>query len=389
MRIAHLADLHLGYRAYHRQTPEGINAREADVSRAFRQAIDKIIALEPDLVLIAGDIFHVVRPANAVIANAFREFTRLRKGLGRAPIILLGGNHESPRMADTGNILDLFKEIPGVFPIARQSQQLVFEEMDLAILGVPYNALTNGLRTALEPDPAVKTNILMLHGTITGRTATEKLRYLAEHGGDAIEDRVIGPERWDYVALGHYHIMTELAPNMWYSGAIERTSTNIWAESGPKGFLMYDTETQNAEFHEIETRPMVDLPMIDAAGLAPAAIDQAMAEAIGAIPGGLAGKLVRLVITNVPQHIARELDYQKIREYRATALHFRLDLRRPSQRMQKVAQDTVGAPSVRRTLEEEVQDFLENRWAPSNSGIRKDTLIDLARAYLGTMQEVS
>ena len=36
MRIAHLADLHLGYRQYHRQNPNGINQREADVANAFR-----------------------------------------------------------------------------------------------------------------------------------------------------------------------------------------------------------------------------------------------------------------------------------------------------------------------------------------------------------------
>ena len=49
VKVAHLADPHLGARQYHRQTPAGINQREADVARAFRLAIDGVIAAQPDL----------------------------------------------------------------------------------------------------------------------------------------------------------------------------------------------------------------------------------------------------------------------------------------------------------------------------------------------------
>src|SRR5690606_5572789 len=67
MLIAHLADLHLGYRAYARLAAGGINARERDVALAFRAALDRIIELRADLVLVAGDVFHTVRPSNAAI----------------------------------------------------------------------------------------------------------------------------------------------------------------------------------------------------------------------------------------------------------------------------------------------------------------------------------
>jgi ribulose-5-phosphate 4-epimerase/fuculose-1-phosphate aldolase len=40
VRLAHLADPHLGVRQYHRQTPSGINQREPDVARAFRLAVE-------------------------------------------------------------------------------------------------------------------------------------------------------------------------------------------------------------------------------------------------------------------------------------------------------------------------------------------------------------
>ena len=104
------------------------------------------------------------------------------------------------------------------------------------------------------------------------------MRYVSEYGGVAVADTAIGPERWDYVALGHYHLATELAPNMWYAGGIERTSTNIWMEAaGPKGFLTYDTARRAAAaFHPLQTRRVVDLPRLSARGRSAAEVDEAI-----------------------------------------------------------------------------------------------------------------
>ena len=101
MRLAHLADVHLGFRQYHRQTPQGINQREADVAQAFRRAVGDVIAARPDVVIVAGDLFHSVRPVNAAILESFSQFRRLREGLPEAPIVLIGGNHDTPRSVET------------------------------------------------------------------------------------------------------------------------------------------------------------------------------------------------------------------------------------------------------------------------------------------------
>ena len=116
MIVAHLADLHLGYRAYHRLVPgeaggsPRFNARERDVSQAFRASLDQIIEMQVDLVLVAGDIFHTVRPSNTAIADAFRQFARLRDALPETPILIVAGNHDSPRAVETGSILTLLQE---------------------------------------------------------------------------------------------------------------------------------------------------------------------------------------------------------------------------------------------------------------------------------------
>ena len=120
MKIAHIADPHLGQ--FHRQTPGGINQREADVAAAFKAAIDGVIAARPDAVVVAGDLFHSVRPTNQAIVFAFRQFQRLRDALPDAPVILIAGNHDTPRSAETGSILGLFSEL-GVDVAATESRR--------------------------------------------------------------------------------------------------------------------------------------------------------------------------------------------------------------------------------------------------------------------------
>lgn len=108
MHVVHLSDLHLGFRQYQRLTPIGANQREADIAGTFRRAMDRTIALRPDLVVVAGDLFHNVRPTNPAILHAFAQFTRLTRALPGVPVVLVAGNHDIPRASETGCILRLF-----------------------------------------------------------------------------------------------------------------------------------------------------------------------------------------------------------------------------------------------------------------------------------------
>ena len=383
MIIAHLADLHLGFRAYHRVNARGVNAREADVAEAFREAVEALVRLRPDLILIAGDVFHTVRPSNSSIAEAFRQLASLAARLPGVPVVLLAGNHDSPRTADTGNILSLFREIRDVTVVTEEVERVRLDPIGTALLCLPHNALARSEEISLEPDPRAERNVLMLHGTVSGASVEGKIRYVSEFGGVTLEDTSIGPERWDYVALGHYHIATELAPNMWYAGAIERTSNNIWEETREKGFLTHDTGTGATVFHPVRTRPVIDLERVSGRGLAPAEVDAAIEEAVSRIPGGLEGKIVRLVITDITRHVVRELNHRRIREYRAAALHFHLDARPPEVRR------TVGsgAPMRRQTLREQVESYLTSHWIPTSPAIDRTRLVSLARSYMDAVGE--
>src|SRR5919108_5298716 len=153
VKLAHIADPHLGIRQYHRQTSSGINQREADIAHAFRAAIDGVIAAAPDAVVVAGDLFHSVRPTNSAIVFAFRQFQRLRESLPNAPIVLIAGNHDTPRSVETGSILRLFEEL-GVDVAADEARRLVYPALDLSVLAVPHQALVGPTRPSLRPEGA-------------------------------------------------------------------------------------------------------------------------------------------------------------------------------------------------------------------------------------------
>ena len=92
MKILHIADTHLGYSAYRKETEEGINQREVDVYDAFKQFVDYAVKSKPDLIIHAGDLFDSVRPNNRAITFAIQQILRLSKqGI---PSVLIAGNHE-------------------------------------------------------------------------------------------------------------------------------------------------------------------------------------------------------------------------------------------------------------------------------------------------------
>jgi DNA repair protein SbcD/Mre11 len=391
MIIAHFADLHLGYRAYHRSTATGFNLREADVMAAFAQALERVAAIEPDLLVIAGDFFHAVRPPNAAIAESFSLLTRLVLSLPDLRVVIIGGNSDSPRSTETGNILELFRAIDRVHVVTEEAERLYLKSLDCAVMCLPHTALArhqsrDGGIPELKPDPSAARNVLLLHGSLRGHDVDRRLDPGYGYGGVRIPEDAVKTDEWDYVALGHYHTATELARNVWYSGAIERTSTNLWSEAeAPKGFLTFDTGAGRAVFHPLSTRTVVDLPAIRAGGLSPAEVDDAIRGTVEAIPGGLDGMIVRLVVLEIPRHVLRELNHRRIREYRAQALHFHLDARSPALRRTTLP----DSPLRRHTLAEQVEGYLRKDWEMSSVSLDRERLVSLGMDYLEAVDDGS
>ena len=390
MKLVHAADLHLGYRVYHRTNPQGINIREADVALAFRELLDRTAEIAPDILLIAGDVFHTVRPSNAAIADAFRQLSHFHSRSRGTQVVIVAGNHDSPKATETGSILRLFDEIEGVQVAHHDARRLTFPELDTAVLCLPHSELISGTELAIEPEPGVEFNILLAHASVDD----QRLKLLMDFGAATLAREAIDPAQWSYVGLGHYHLRSKLAPNMFYAGAIERTSLNIWAEADNaepggadtwgeaawgKGFVEFDLESGSAEFHKLQSpRTVIDLEPIMVGDSSASELDDAIESSLAAVPSGIEDKIIRLRIFNLPREVYRELDHRKIREYRTQALHFHLESRPP----QAVRREGSAAPGRRLTLREEVTAFIKHRWKPESDRVNRDALVELGLRYL-------
>ena len=385
MKLAHLADLHLGFRQFDRQTPRGTNQREADVAETFRRAVDDLLEQRPDLIVIAGDIFHSVRPTNAAILFCFQQLQRLRSGLPEASIVAIAGEHDTPRSLDTATILRLYEAL-GVDIAVEAARRIVFPKLDCAVLAVPHQALAQAERPALRPESGGPTlNVLVTHG-VHGGLGEE--RGTLEYGGIELTREVLAPEKWDYIALGHYHTARSIATNAWYSGSLEYLPPNPWGQMEDeaeqrrrgKGYLLVELPGARVTVRPIApVRRHINLPPIQGAGLSAKELDEQIAARIAAAKPSIDDQVVRLLAWDVQRATARDLDHTAIRAYKARALNFHLDLRRP-EIPRITGLSGAGGAGRRQTLSETLREFLGRR--PLDAELNRETFVTLGVEYL-------
>lgn len=319
MRIAHLSDTHLGFSAYSKLDPaEGVNQREMDVYRAFEQAVDKILELKPDLVVHSGDLFDQVRPQNRAIDFALRQLLRLSEA--QIETIVISGNHSTPRLRETGSIFRIFEHLAHVHPLHEPGAKSVVLG-DATVVAIPHSAnptLSSTLEK-IEPSRSTKHNILVLHAGVTG-PQTYKMDEFNEQTVplDALADK------WDYVALGHYHEHRRLGDGIYYSGSTERLGFGEVAQK--KGFVEVNLEGGDVRFHALKIRDMLDLESLDAAGMASTEIIREARERVSG--ASIDERIVRLSISNVAADAYRSLDVAGIKRLGTAALHFELKIDR-------------------------------------------------------------
>ena len=321
MKILHVADTHLGYSAYRKATEEGINQREIDIYNAFKQFIDYAVIIKPDLIIHAGDLFDSVRPNNRAITFALKQLIRLSKN--NIPIVIIAGNHEHPKLKETGHIFSIFDHIENVHPVYNSVYEVIkfhIKDLILAIHAIPqcnnksdYNLEIKKLKPEKESDY----NIFTTHGSVTG----VKDYYMNEFNELIIPTKILN-NKFDYIALGHFHRFSKLSENTYYSGSTEPLT---FADAGDKkGFLeiFLSKEKIKTNFIEIKTRPMIDSKPIKCSNLKLDEIMKKIKQTVNDIQPK--EKTFRLTLEDIPSQIYRGLDFNEIRKLSTDAVHYEI-----------------------------------------------------------------
>jgi DNA repair exonuclease SbcCD nuclease subunit len=280
--VAHLSDLHLGHRAFDR-TEGGQNLRELDLAAAFQRAVDDLVRLRPEVVVVAGDVFDRPDPPPGALVTLTRGLERIGVELPGTPVLIAGGARDTPRRAGEAGALAAMDAFPHVEAATGTARSVLFRERSLHVHLVPHRSVLRGRAPVLEPDPRARWNVLVVHGRLVDETD-------AADAGVAVD-----LDGWDYVALGSSHSHRVVAPRVAYAGALERVGPAPWTEAAEqKGFVTVDLATGHIRFHAVPGRAVVSLAPTRVPGRDPEALRARVAEVVREVPGGIDGKIVRI-----------------------------------------------------------------------------------------------
>ncbi len=311
MLLAHLSDLHLGHRAYDR-LDGGRNVREQDVAQAFHRAVQEVIRVGPDLILLAGDIFDRPDPPPGALVALARGLEAFRAAMASVPIFMVAGARDTPPPLLDPGALAALEAFPQVEAATRRARSILLADLQTHLYLVPHGALLRRPYPEMRTHPEARWNLLLAYaGVGTGSGAGLPL----------------DPGPWDYVALGYLHQHQKVGPRVFYSGSLERVGPEPWREAAQeKGFLTFDLERGVSRFHPIPGRPVVALAPIRIPRGEAGRLPGKVREVLGEVPGGIEGKIVRLRVEGLsPDEVSREEDglFASLREQ---ALHLAVEV---------------------------------------------------------------
>ncbi|MBQ0140212.1 MAG: exonuclease SbcCD subunit D [Kurthia sp.] len=272
MKILHTADWHLG------KIVQGISMIE-DQQFILQQLVQKIDELQPDVVIVAGDLYdRSIPPVEAVhlLDKTFNAIVKERK----IPVLAIAGNHDSTSRVDFGSML--FSD-SGLYMQGKLSKK-----MEPVILSDEFGEVSFYLIPFADPqevryvfgDEEVRSNQQAME-TIIGAIAEDANRSVCighafvtkngeqqENPDDGERPLSIGGsecvdaqlfERFNYTALGHLHqahfVQSE---KIRYSGSPLKYSVS--EETHQKAFLMIDLQQDgHIEIEKHALFPMRDL----------------------------------------------------------------------------------------------------------------------------------
>jgi len=366
MKICHLSDSHLGAGENHRRrAASGLTERQEDIIGGFVEAVDRIIDIKPDLCIHSGDLFHAVRPLNSIMARAAYQLHRLacEKGI---PTVIIAGNHDAPKQPRVGAALDVFRQIENLHVVASGRLES-FRIAGSCVFALPHcltaSALKDQLRLCVAAEDA-QYNVLVMHGVAAGMPEFS----MADLGELELPLEIM--DRFDYIALGHFHNFCQVGERAWYAGSTERLSQS--ERESAKGFAVVELDPFEVKFEPVHVRRMVDLERIDASGKRGDQLAVELCQVLEEV--GSSDKIVRIRVDNVTPEVLKTLPAEALAELREKA--YALDVQ--FEKVPTRSRDQFGRSAIGR-LDQSFVQFLE---AADLRGFDRERLIREAMKYL-------
>ena len=267
MKLIHIADTHLGLAAFNRLDESGMNLREKQVYDNFLRAINDIINQKPDVLVHAGDLFDTVKPKTKAYTTVLEALERLHAAA--IPLVIIAGNHSMIKTRYTSSPYEVLTYHPSQITAVYKFRYERVEIGDTVFHLIPNMLRVEDYRTAFDAVELSSShnNVLVTHG-LANAIKDKRLATVAEHELDG----TILSEKFDYIALGHYHRQCQITDNAWYSGSTEYLTYGEIADT--KGGLVVDPGRHEVQHLDLPKTPMVDLGTIKCQGVHPGDITE-------------------------------------------------------------------------------------------------------------------
>lgn len=212
MRFFHIADVHLGMEPDLGCPWSG--RRKEEIWESFRKLIETVRNEKPELLLIAGDLFH-----RQPLQKELKEVSDLFASIPDTQVVLMAGNHDYLKRGSYYLSASWPENVTGLF--GQNCERVDLPRLSLAVYGCSYYSreIVENIYEKLHPSGAMRYHILLAHGGDEKHIPWKKDEMAA-----------LG---FDYVACGHIHRPEILVPDrMAYAGALEPTTLTQTGEHG-------------------------------------------------------------------------------------------------------------------------------------------------------------
>jgi hypothetical protein len=375
-RLVAVGDAHLGRtHLAHLRDDEGRNVREEDFLASFDWAVERTVELEPDGFLWLGDIFDHARPSYRVFTRVAIRLKRLQDaGL---PGVAISGNHDTPRLRGTGSPYAALEEFFSNVTFAWAMEAVTADLAGVRVHAVPQTLSEREFREELERTAADlhadATSVLLAHVALTSLPARQYRDINELEVEEGAFDR-----RFDHVMLGHYHVHQKVSKRTWYAGSTD----SFWFAdrpkgAGPKGLVVLDTEAGTVEHHPNPGERPLETFGVDAAGMGPSELVDAVGRAAEGCPQGA---IARVFLAEVDPAAFRQVPAEEWREAVPGALHVQVEPDYALGALPVQADATIGG------LEAEWDGYVEGQ---DLAGLDRQRVRDTGRRFLEAAQAES